>query len=197
MFKKLTAVLVLVASCLSMADGLWIYTKAYLAQHFIASAWRQSLEQAKPVKPWSWADTWPVARLSSDRHRVDLFILDGAQGNALAFGPGYLHGSAKPGTAGVSVVGGHRDTHFRFMQHLQPGDRLQVENHRGQPKLYQVTRLEVRDSRYQPLWGDSQQELLLLVTCYPFNTIDSGGPLRLVATAVPVHTEDLKHDGHD
>src|SRR5437870_11780628 len=52
--------------------------------------------------------------------------------SALAFGPGLVSGTAVPGAPGVAVVTGHRDTHFRFLQHLKSGDEIVVETRGGQ-----------------------------------------------------------------
>jgi hypothetical protein len=63
-----------------------------------------TLSGGETVKPWPWADTWPIARLSAPRHGVDLFVLAGATGRTLAFGPGHVDGTARPGRPGCSHV---------------------------------------------------------------------------------------------
>ncbi|MCG8465016.1 MAG: class GN sortase [Xanthomonadales bacterium] len=178
-----------------MFDGAWIQAKAQLAQFLIASAWASQVEQNTQAenrsaatalaisKPWPWADTWPVARLQFAQHDIDLFVLDGAHGSALAFGPGRLHGTADPGEAGVSVVGGHRDTHFRFLAEVAAGDRLSVTNQMGEVQEYQVFDMAVVDSRVTPLTAHAQDDELILVTCYPFDALQAGGPMRYVVRA--------------
>ena len=52
------------AGVLSIAQGAWIPVKAALAQVLLDNAWRETLYSGQPLKPWPWADTWPVARLS-------------------------------------------------------------------------------------------------------------------------------------
>lgn len=166
----------------------WIMAKAQVAQWLIARAWEERVGQdSQRVKPWPWADTYPIARLQIDSHRIDLFILEGAQGNSLAFGPGHLQGTAAPGE-GVSVIGGHRDTHFRFLKDLVPGDDLQLQIPSGRRLYYRIEDIKVVDSRYVPLIledvaSPAPVSSLVLITCYPFNAIDPGGPLRLVVRA--------------
>ena len=58
------------------------------------------------------------------RSDVDELVLAGASGRTLAWGPGHLDGSAPPGAAGNAVLSAHRDTHFRFLQRVVPGDPL-------------------------------------------------------------------------
>ena len=101
-----------------LGQGAYIPAKAWLAQELMQHAWTRAGEgEARPV-PWPWADTWPVARLSAMAGDVNLIVLAGGSGRTLAFGPGHLSASAMPGTAGNSVIAGHRDTHFNFLQHL-------------------------------------------------------------------------------
>ncbi len=172
--------LLLLVSSIQLGQGLWIYLKAELAQLLIARAW----SAAGPSKPWPWADTWPVARLRVPEHGVDLFVLDGEQGNALAFGPGHLRDSAAPASEGLVVIAGHRDTHFSFLSTLNGGERLQLTNKAGFTREYRVRELRITDVREGPLWASG--EGVLLVTCYPFDSINPGGPLRYVVLAEPV-----------
>lgn len=161
----------------------WILVKAQAAQWLITSAWAETLAlpQAQ-VKPWPWADTWPVARLQVPAQNIDLYVLAGAQGNALAFGPGLHQETDLPGE-GISVIGGHRDTHFRFLQKTLVGDELRAQGASGQVFRYRVTRLEVVDINQQPLVINEEDRGLVLVTCFPFDALTSNGPLRLLVWA--------------
>ena len=174
-----------------LGSAAWIKAKANLAQLLIGSAWEKTLVSKGAVaKPWPWADTWPVARLEVPRHKVDLYVLAGAAGNSLAFGPGYEAASAGPGQAGVTVIGGHRDTHFEFLQAMKANTLLSLQLPSGERKAYQVSAMRVVDTRREPylqMRGDSNE--LLLVTCYPFDALTPGGPLRYVVTARPVKVE--------
>lgn len=163
----------------------WILAKAQVAQWLIADAWADTLVQQTPIKPWSWADTWPVARMQFPEHDVDLYVLAGAEGNSLAFGPGHHQGSALPG-AGMSVIGGHRDTHFRFLKNIVVGDRLTVQLVDGQILHYRISRTEVVDINRQPLLIAPDLQGLVLVTCYPFDALNPNGPLRLLVWAEPL-----------
>jgi sortase A len=88
-----------------------------------------------------------------------------------------------PGEVGNAVIAGHRDTHFRFLENLAAGELLNVESNRGVRHLYQVVATEVVDSRKGSLLLDTESAVLSLVTCYPFNATQGGGPLRYVVTA--------------
>ena len=169
-----------------MAGAGVIKAKAWLAPLLIAGAWHKTLlSDGIAVKPWPWADTWPVARLRAPAQDVDLLVLAGDSGNALAFGPGHTLASAQLGSNGLAVIGGHRDTHFAFLQQLQTGDVLQLQLPSGELRQYRVlgTRVVDADREALPATGDSEQ--LLLVTCYPFDALRAGGPLRYTVSAVP------------
>lgn len=168
-------------------DSTWIQAKAWLAQYLIANAWAEQVEAQQTgidqeFKPWPWADTWPVARIQAQRLDEDLFVLDGAHGSALAFGPGRLHGTSDPGLPGLSIVGGHRDTHFQFLQQLLVGDELQVTNRLGGIARYEVESMEIVNQKETPLTANAHEDRLLLVTCYPFDSWTAGGDLRFVVS---------------
>jgi len=156
----------------------YIHAKALLAQHLLHNAWQRTLAGEIRAKPWPWADTWPVARLQVPRLGVDLIVLDGASGSSLAFGPGHLDGSALPGAAGNSIISGHRDTHFAFLRELQPGDIVLVWHTSGRQQQFRMTRGQVFDARSHRLAEGDESARLLLLTCYPFDALVPGGPLR-------------------
>jgi sortase A len=116
---------------------------------------------------------------------VDLLVLAGDSGNALAFGPGHASASAQPGSRGRAVVAGHRDTHFAFLRKLRTGDPLQLQLPRGEVRHYRVAAASIVDSTQQQLQVDDSDESLLLVTCYPFDALLSAGPLRYTVSALP------------
>ncbi|MEZ5485640.1 MAG: class GN sortase [Lysobacteraceae bacterium] len=165
------------------AQPAWLQAKAALAQVLLQSAWSESRNSGEAVKPWPWADTHPVARLSVPRLAVDQIVLAGDAGRVLAFGPGWAEASATPGSHGHSVISGHRDNHFAFLRQLGDGDRVLLETAGGQ-RAYRVTAQQVVDSRSQRLALDSG-DTLTLVTCWPFDAVSAGGPMRYVVTAVP------------
>ena len=173
------------------AKGVYVQAKAMLAQQLLEDAWQQTLDGEARVKPWSWADTWPVARLAFPGKDVELIVLDGASGSSLAFGPGYLHGTAAPGQLGFSVISAHRDTHFRFLQGVKPGDPILLQQASGAVREYQVIKMKVVDQAQPVIPQTEQVRGLVLVTCYPFNALRAGGRLRYVVYAVESSEDGL------
>jgi len=184
--KKLSRLLVACLLCLGfwqLGEGAYIPAKAWLAQELMQRAWIRTGSGEVRATPWPWADTWPVARMTARSGEVDLIVLAGASGRTLAFGPGHMSVSAMPGEAGNAVIAGHRDTHFQFLKDVQLGELLKVESSKGMRHLYEVVGVDIVDSRKGSLLLDTEAAMLSLVTCYPFDARESGGPLRYVVTA--------------
>jgi sortase A len=173
------------AICGLLACGSWqighagyIHVKAALAQVLLERSWQRSLRGVSAPRPWPWADTWPVARLRVARIDVDEIVLAGASGRTLAFGPAHVDGSAMPGGEGISVIAGHRDTHFEFLRQLRAGDGLWIDRPDGSSVAYRVRDVAVLDARKDRVPLDVAADALELVTCFPFDAIAPGGPLR-------------------
>jgi sortase A len=181
--RALLAVLLLCASVVQGGQAAWIRAKGHLAQFLLERSWSQSIRDSAVIRPWPWADTWPVARLRVPRLKVSRIVMAGASGESLAFGPGLVDGSAMPGDRGNSVIAGHRDTQFRFLDRLREGDRVEIEIAGGGVVEYNVSSRRILDSRRTSLVLDSDAPILTLVSCYPFDAIAPGGPLRYVVTA--------------
>jgi sortase A len=175
--------LLAVAGALQIGQGLYIHAKAQLAQVLLERAWQRTLAGETAVKPWPWADTWPVARLIAPAQRADLLVLAGANGRSIAFGPGHMDGSPLPGAAGNSVIGGHRDTHLAFLRDVKRGETLTVERADGMRTDYRVTDLDVLDKRDTWVTKNEGPSRLTLITCWPFDALRAGGPQRYVVIA--------------
>lgn len=184
---------ILAVSCLlclgfwQLGQGAYIPAKAWLAQELMQRAWRRSRDGDAEVAPWPWADTWPVARLSARDGDIQLIVLEGESGRTLAFAPGHLSVSAMPGEPGNTIIAGHRDTHFQFLQFLEKGESIVLEMPDGIHHRYQVTDIDVVDSRRGSILLDTDSPMLSLVTCYPFQAASAGGPLRYVVTAKMIY----------
>ncbi len=166
-----------------LGHGIWIHAKAQLAQHLLQRAWERTLRGEVGVKPWPWADTSPVARLTVPAHGIDLIVLAGVSGRTLAFGPGYAPEGAAVGAPGTGIVTGHRDTHFRFLQRVRAGEEIILEAPGRAPTRFRVEALSVVDSRTAVIRSDPRSTTLVLVTCFPFDALTPGGPLRYVVSA--------------
>jgi sortase A len=164
-------------------QGAYIHAKALLAQVLLESAWAETLNGSKEVKPWPWADTWPVSRLSVPALGVSRIVLAGASGQSLAFGPGRLFEPGAHGQPFNIVIAGHRDTHFRFLQDLKYGELIRLQTDTSRNLDFTVIRITVVDNRNLDLLNSGARSMLTLVTCYPFDAVQPGGPLRYIVQA--------------
>ena len=166
-----------------LGQGAWIFVKARLAQQLLQRAWERTLAGESSVKPWPWADTWPVARLRVPAHGEDLIVLADTSGRTLAFGPGRRPAAHRPASSGTTIMTGHRDTHFRFLERIRPRRGAAVEIPGRQPTRFRVQDTAVVDARTAVIDRAPGAAGLVLVTCYPFGAVRPGGPLRWVVAA--------------
>jgi len=180
---RVIAFLILSVGLCFLVSGSWIQIKAVVAQALLERSWQQTLEHGSPVQPWPWADHWAVARLKFLKAKSEFIVLSGDSGSSLAFAPGWNSKSAKPGEQGVTVISGHRDTHFKILKDTKIGDLIEVVTPQGQAVNYQIKTIDVVDSRVATINTEQPGQTLVLVTCYPFDALVAGGPLRYVVTA--------------
>jgi len=183
--KTLVSILLCLFIACSWGHTGWIKGKAVLAQYLIADAWQQSLTSKETIKPWSWADTWPVARLEFPALNESMYVLAGSHGTSLAFGPGLADGTALPGEKGTTIIHGHRDTHFALLKNLRVGDIVRIQSSEGHWQHYVISDTQIIDTRSHKWLIDPSEHTLQLVTCYPFNSSNVNPPLRYVVEAQP------------
>jgi sortase A len=161
-------------------QGAYIHAKALAAQVLLDRAFDKTIATGQATKPWSWADTWPVARIEVKRLHARAIVLAGSSGQALAFGPGHVERTPDAGERGVAVYSAHRDTHFAFLKNVAAGDEIDVTRDDGRTFRYRVDATSVvkfDDSGIDPLAGGHQ---LVLSTCWPFDALTQGPERFLV-----------------
>ena len=174
-------------------QGLWIHAKAFLAQILLDRAFDQSVASGAIVKPWSWLDTYPAARIEVPRLGRSAVALEGASGQALAFGPAHVAGTPAAGEAGTAVYAAHRDTHFTFLGEMRLGDEIKVIRRDGVAVRYRVTGQDIRRWDSSGIDPAAPGRHLVLATCWPFNAVTSG-PLRYLVHAEMVQEGMRKID---
>jgi sortase A len=172
--SRITPLLLALIGLLLLGQGAYIHAKALLAQVLLERAFDTTIATGHPTKPWSWADTWPVARIEVKRIGASAIVLSGSSGQALAFGPGHVELTPDAGERGVAVYSAHRDTHFRFLRDVAIGDEIDVTRSDGKLFRYRadassVVRFDA--SGIDPL-ADGYG--LVLSTCWPFDALVSG-----------------------
>ena len=176
--RRLALIVALGASALigtiNFSQGLTIYSKAIVAQVLLEKAWRQTLAGAADVKPWPWADIWPVLKIEAVRLDEASIVLSGVSGQAMAFGPGLMEGTAKPGDPGLAIIAAHRDTHFSFLKDIRIGDEIIITNADGRHLSFTVSETRIVNANKSGLYADSGGRRIALVTCWPFDAAQQG-----------------------
>lgn len=187
---NLSAAVIAALGLTIFAQGAWIQAKAILAQYLLGDAFAESVATGQPVKPWSWADTWPVARIEVPRLGRSAIVLAGSSGQALAFGPGHVERSAGAGEPGTAIYAAHRDTHFAFLGDIRPGDDIAITRADGKKFTYETTGFDIVRWDNSGISADAQGTELALVTCWPFDA-KTRGPLRYVVHATLKTGDDV------
>ena len=108
-------------------------------------------------------------------------VVEGDDDGDLVRGAGHIPGTAIPGAPGNVAIAGHRDTFFRPLRKIHPGDPINLTTDRGAYR-YIVESTEVTDpSNVSVLQAGSSPELTL-VTCYPFSYVGPA-PERFIVHA--------------
>jgi sortase A len=177
-----TAAALALAGLWLIGDALYIHAKAIVAQVLLDRAFAAEVASGAIVKPWSWADTWPVARIEVPRLAAHAIVLAGGSGQALAFGPGHLERTPDAGEPGTAVYAAHRDTHFAFLGRIEAGDEIVVTRRNGATARFRVTHAQVVRWDASGVDPAAPGRRLALVTCWPLDSAIPG-PLRYVVSA--------------
>lgn len=167
-----------------LGGGVYIAAKAEVAQILLSQAFEKTLATGEPQKPWPWADTWPAAKIIFPGREI--IVLDKTSGQALAFGPGLMPNLAKIGAPGTALITAHNDTHFAFLENVRAGERFQVLNGDGKMLTFEITGLEIVDTRKPFGLENTGHPHLVLSTCFPFHTLARDTPYRFLVTAALV-----------
>jgi len=155
-----------------VSQGHGIYAQTWLAEGLLRTAWVRTQASGHQVKPWPWAEAWPLARLTIPRLEVEQIILSRADQILSAFALAHLDSSVLPGEIGNSVLGVHSETYFGFLKALRPGDVLILESLRSGRWRYQVSAIYIVDKTSTFLLEPSLNRRLTLVSCYPCTVQD-------------------------
>ena len=182
MKRFVLALVIALAGLVLLGQGAWIHAKALLAQVLLERAFAETLATGRNVKPWSWADTWPVARIEVKRIGASAIVLAGSSGQALAFGPGHVELTPDAGERGTAVYSAHRDTHFRFLKEVTMGDEISVTRRDGRTFRYRVNATSVVSFDQSGIDPLADGHKLVLSTCWPLDAATQG-PMRYLIHA--------------
>jgi sortase A len=122
-----------------------------------------------------------IGRIEIPRLLLSAVVIEGIDSSTLRRAVGHIPGTALPGHPGNVGLAGHRDTFFRRLKDLEIKDRVQFSTLSG-TSIYQVESLRVVTSEAVGVLASSGENVLTLVTCYPFYYIGTA-PKRFIVRA--------------
>ena len=164
-------------------QGLKIEIKSQIAQIFLKQAWEKSLITKKNIKPWSKMDSYPIFKLDVPKLNVEHIILNKTSSQALSFAPGFHQESYLPYQGKTTIISMHRDSHGSFLKNLMVGDIIKLQDIKDEWHSYAVNNFYILDVKNNNFSMTDKKNILLLVTCYPFDAIQSGTPYRYIVSA--------------
>src|SRR5690606_26872832 len=111
-----------------------------------------------------------VGRLEIPRRDLRVMVMEGIGRRTLRLGAGDIPGTPLPGQSGNAGVAAHRDTFFRSLEDIQPGDEVRFSTP-AETIRYQVVSTKVVEPDAVEVLDPRQTDTLTLVTCFPFRYI--------------------------
>lgn len=109
-----------------------------------------------------------VGRIGIERIDVSAIVLAGTSRRTLRRAVGHIPGTALPGEPGNVGLAGHRDSFFRELGDVEPGDHITLETIRGDVTYRVDSTFVVDPSDVHVLDPPENGEIVTLVSCYPF-----------------------------
>lgn len=153
-----------------------------LDNHHKASADALQLSPATSTPgPPAVASSGLIGRLEIPRLGLSAIVMEGISTTTLRRAVGHIPGTSLPGQPGNVGVSGHRDTFFRPLRYIQRNDIITLTTLLGEYR-YRVVSTQVVGAHHIGVLDPSSNEMLTLVTCYPFYFVGSA-PDRFIVRA--------------
>jgi sortase A len=120
-----------------------------------------------------------IGRIDIPRLGLSAIVIEGTSATSLRRAVGHITGTALPGNVGIS---GHRDTFFRPLRNIRRNDIITLTTLFGDYRYRVVSTRIVRPDSVAEL-DPSRDEILTLVTCYPFYYVGPA-PNRFIVKAL-------------
>ena len=157
-------------------------------QRHLQALWRQQQRtDHSAYRPAS--EDGVLTRISIPSIDFSAVIVEGTDLYSLLIAPGHLTGTAQPGEPGNAVVSAHRETFFRRIMKLNPGDRILIERD-GRNFTYVVEGFKIVRPTDISVTAPTNDSRLTLITCDPAY-YPGFAPQRLVVTSKLVSPEAL------
>jgi sortase A len=123
----------------------------------------------------------PLGRIEIGAIGLSAMIMEGADARTLRRAVGHIPGTPLPGQPGNVAITGHRDTFFRPLLHIRKDNEIRLTTLAGSYR-YLVDSIKVVKPEDTEVLDNSDDEILTLVTCYPFYFVGPA-PKRFIVRA--------------
>ena len=122
-----------------------------------------------------------IGRIEIPKLNLSAAVLEGTAPEILRVAAGHIHGTALAGVRGNMALAAHRDTLFRPLRAVKPGDEIFMTTSYGKFR-YVVNSTEIVNPNEVRVLRPTRDAELTLVTCYPFSYIGAA-PQRFIVHA--------------
>jgi sortase A len=122
-----------------------------------------------------------IGRIEISRLGLSAIVMEGISTTTLRRAVGHVPGTALPGQTGNVGISGHRDTFFRPLRNIRRNDIITLTTLLGEFR-YRVVSTKIVGPYDVAVLDPSANEVLTLVTCYPFYFVGSA-PDRFIVRA--------------
>lgn len=196
-FIRLAALVPLFATLVSAplaaraADTSWIWLQDPWTGEAVLTTTRapdQSLWDATQIKDYEKAldDEYGPALgvLTINSLNIQVPIWNGTDEYILDRGAGRIKGMARMDGKGNLGISAHRDSFFRKLKDIETGHEILIQSPNGVVR-YAVSDIEIVPKEDASVLLRKDEDMLTLVTCYPFYHVGAA-PERYIVTAHPV-----------
>ena len=168
----------------------YVVADEHIYQEVEAAKFESTTKAIAPVGPTEPAARVPkrvigadglIGELEIPRLAMKVAIVEGDSEKILRRAVGHLPSSAMPGDMGNVALAGHRDTFFRPLRKIGPGDAITLKTYDGDFE-YRVESVEVVAPSNVEVLRPTGSRTLTLITCFPFNYVGSA-PNRFIVRA--------------
>ena len=178
----------LLAGAIALGWCGWIWHEASVAQKR-ARRWLQRppaihVTPPQAILPKHHGDV--IAELVIPRLRVSVMVFEGDDAGILKIGAGHIPGTGLPLQGPNIAIAAHRDTFFRPLRLIRPGDIIALKTATGVAR-FAVGDVEIVQPSDLSVLAPAPGRDLTLVTCYPFYYLGSA-PERFIVHAERIPT---------
>ena len=187
--KPRKQLLVILSAILAIAGLIFLFLafkieiKAKVAQYLLNNAWDKTIETGDEYEPWPGFDGYPILKLSIPKIKLQQIVLSNTSGQSLAFGPSFHPETYLPKENKITAISSHRDSHGYYIRDLKINDFVILEDKENNKFTYKVINFKIINVEDKDLQFNKMSNQLLLITCYPFDAIQSGTPYRYIVSA--------------